>query len=98
MRRIFFTCLIVTATLFGKAQDPNFSQFFVSPLTLNPALTAKFNGNLRVAGNYRNQWPAFTKAFVTSSVSVDFPILQSKLAETDTWGVGFMGMTDKTAD
>ena len=79
------------------AQDPGFSQFFASPLTLNPALTGKFNGVVRVAGNYRNQWPAINNAFITSTISVDAPILRNKLPENDTWGLGFMAMTDKTA-
>jgi type IX secretion system PorP/SprF family membrane protein len=90
--------LLMMPLLKTQAQDPNFSQFFVSPLSLNPALTGKFNGKLRVAGNYRNQWPAFTRAFITSTVSVDFPVLTNRLSETDTWGVGLMAMTDKTAD
>ena len=90
--------LLISSVLQTRAQDPNFSQFFVSPLSLNPALTGKFNGTLRVAGNYRNQWPAFTRAFITSTLSIDAPILTSRLAETDTWGVGVMAMTDKTAD
>ena len=81
-----------------SAQDPNFSQFFVSPLTLNPALTGKFNGNVRVAGNYRDQWPDISKAFVTSTISVDLPILRGKISDLDTWGVGLMAMTDKTAN
>lgn len=98
MKKIVLLLLISCLFLDTEAQDPNFSQFFVSPLTLNPALTGKFNGNLRIAGNHRNQWPAFTRAFVTSSVSADFPVLRGRLAETDTWGVGIMGMTDKTAD
>src|ERR1700742_860097 len=76
----------------ANAQDPSFSQFFASPLTLNPALTGKFNGAIRVAGNYRNQWPAISNAFITSTASVDFPILTNKLPVNDTWGVGFMGM------
>src|SRR6201992_3436683 len=80
-----------------QAQDPGFSQFFASPLTLNPALTGKFNGVLRVAGNYRNQWPSINNAFITSTVSVDAPILTNKLPVNDTWGIGIMGMTDKTA-
>jgi len=80
------------------AQDPNFSQFFVSPLTLNPALTGKFNGNLRVAGNYRDQWPEISKAYITSTVSVDAPIMRSKLSDIDTLGVGLMAMTDKSAN
>ena len=79
------------------AQDPGFSQFFASPLTLNPALTGKFNGVVRVAGNYRNQWPSINNAFITSTISVDAPILRNKLPENDTWGLGFMAMTDKTA-
>ncbi|MBY0536045.1 MAG: PorP/SprF family type IX secretion system membrane protein [Chitinophagaceae bacterium] len=82
----------------ARAQDPNFSQFFVSPLTLNPALTGKFNGNFRVAGNYRDQWPAISKAFVTSTASLDFPVLRGKLSDLDTWGVGILAMSDKTAN
>ncbi|WEK36274.1 MAG: PorP/SprF family type IX secretion system membrane protein [Candidatus Pseudobacter hemicellulosilyticus] len=88
-------CLLVNTTW---AQDPNFSQFFVSPLTLNPALTGKFNGDFRVAGNYRDQWPAISKAFITSTASFDLPVLRGKLSELDTWGVGIMAMTDKTAN
>ncbi len=91
---IFF-CLILSTV---KAQDPNFSQFFVSPLTLNPALTGKFNGDFRIAGNYRDQWPSISKAFITSTVSLDGPILRGKLSELDTWGVGVVAMTDKTAN
>jgi type IX secretion system PorP/SprF family membrane protein len=80
-----------------KAQDPAFSQFFASPLTLNPALTGKFNGALRVAGNYRDQWPTINNAFVTGTVSVDAPILGNKLPDNNMWGVGLMAMTDQTA-
>lgn len=81
----------------AQAQDPGFSQFFASPLTLNPALTGKFNGVVRVAGNYRNQWPTINNAFITSTISVDAPILTGRLPENDTWGIGLMAMTDKTA-
>src|ERR1700722_11713439 len=81
----------------AQAQGPGFSQFFASPLPLNPALTGKFDGVVRVAGNYRNQWPAINNAFITSTISVDAPILVNKLPANDTWGIGFMAMTDKTA-
>jgi type IX secretion system PorP/SprF family membrane protein len=88
---------LILATQTLRAQDPGFSQFFASPLTLNPALTGKFNGVLRVAGNYRNQWPSINNAFVTSTISLDAPILRNKLPENDTWGLGIMAMTDRTA-
>lgn len=97
MRKLICTLFILTATLVSFAQDPNFSQFFVSPLTLNPALTGKFDGVFRVAGNYRNQWPSINNAFITSTISVDAPILRGRLPENDTWGLGLMAMTDKTA-
>lgn len=98
MRKLLLSALHLLLLKTIAAQDPNFSQFFVSPLTLNPAMTGKFNGNFRIAGNYRDQWPAFTKAFITSTVSFDLGILKNRLSETDTWGVGIMAMTDKTAN
>lgn len=82
-------------SLFTNAQDPHFSQFFASPLTLNPAFTGKFDGTLRVAGNYRNQWPAFNNVYTTSTLSVDFDILKSRLPDYDTWGIGILALTDK---
>lgn len=90
-------CLMLKTTTV-TAQDPNFSQFFVSPLTLNPALTGKFNGTFRVAGNYRDQWPAISNAFITSTASFDAPIMRNRISELDTWGVGVMAMTDRTAN
>ena len=93
-----FTTLLICISFELAAQDPNFSQFFVSPLTLNPALTGKFSGNFRVAGNYRDQWPLINKAFITNTSSIDLPVLKSKLSDLDTWGVGVLAMTDKTAN
>src|SRR5450432_204980 len=99
MRRIIYALLCFTYFLpaTSRAQDPEFSQFFASPLTLNPALTGKFNGTIRVAGNYRNQWPAVNNAFITSTISVDGNIMTDRLPESDSWGIGIMAMTDKTA-
>src|SRR4026208_572177 len=99
MKKLLLTLLSLASVItVSLAQDPNFSQFFASPLTLNPALTGKFNGLFRVAGNYRNQWPSISNAFITSTASVDFGILQNRLVPEDTWGVGFVAMTDKTAN
>src|SRR5690349_24066481 len=98
LRKFYIAILLCTLLKTAVAQDPNFSQFFVSPLTLNPALTGKFNGNFRVAGNYRDQWPEISKAFITSTISFDLPILTGKISDLDTWGVGVMAMTDKTAN
>ena len=87
----FLLCI----AFYVNAQDPHFSQFFASPLSLNPALTGKFDGTVRVAGNYRNQWPAFNNVYTTSTLSVDFGILKNKLPDFDTWGIGILMLTDK---
>jgi type IX secretion system PorP/SprF family membrane protein len=94
-KRLYLLATLLVVTFLANAQDPHFSQFFSSPLTLNPAFTGKFDGTLRVAGNYRNQWPAFNNVYTTSTLSVDFPILKSKLPDYDTWGVGILALTDK---
>ena len=54
-----------------KGQDIHFSQYFNSPLNLNPAHTGNFEGDWRIVGNYRNQWKALALPYRTSSVSYD---------------------------
>jgi len=98
MRKFFFTFLVLTATLFGKAQDPNFSQFFVSPLTLNPALTGKFDGNYRLGLNFRNQWPSINNAFKTYTASFDASILKNHIPDYDQFGIGVLALTDKSGN
>ncbi|MDZ4795303.1 MAG: PorP/SprF family type IX secretion system membrane protein [Bacteroidota bacterium] len=92
----FTVCVVLVSV--ANAQDPNFSQFFASPLTMNPALTGKFDGSFRVAGNYRNQWPTINNAFVTKTASIDFGILKNRLAEIDQFGVGILAVTDRAGD
>ena len=36
-----------------NAQDPSFSQFFSSPLNINPALTANINADWRLISNFQ---------------------------------------------
>lgn len=62
--------LSLLGALSAYAQDPQFTQFYANPLYLNPA----FAGTARcprVSLNYRNQWPALTGTFVTTSASYD---------------------------
>jgi type IX secretion system PorP/SprF family membrane protein len=95
-KQLFF---IFTAflTIQSFGQDKHFSQYWASPITLNPAFTGKFDGVVRVAGNYRNQWPEINNAFVTQSVSMDMQIMKGRIADNDTWGVGILAFSDKSA-
>src|SRR6187549_112427 len=99
MKKLLLTLLLFTVLVsVSLAQDPNFSQFFASPLTLNPALTGRFDGTFRLAANYRNQWPTINNAFTTATASLDFPILANTIPEFDTWGVGIIGLSDQSGN
>ncbi len=71
----------------GFGQDIHFSQFYLSPLTLNPAMTGVMNCNNRFVANYRNQWASILKseAYNTYSVSYDRKI---PVGRYDNFGVG----------
>lgn len=53
---IVILTLMIALTSISKAQDYHFSQFFDTPLLVNPALTGVFNGNQRAILYYRDQW------------------------------------------
>jgi len=96
MKKIFSTLTICVAfATVSTAQDPNFSQFFASPLTLNPALTGKFDGVYRFAMNYRNQWPTISRAYTTGTASFDMGIMKNRIPEYDQFGVGVMVFGDQ---
>src|SRR6476659_6864355 len=98
MRKYVIFIFTLLLTLAANAQDPHFSQFFASPLTLNPAFTGKFDGQWRLTANHRDQWPSIPKAYVTTSASFDFPILKNKIPEGDVFGVGLSGVSDASAN
>jgi type IX secretion system PorP/SprF family membrane protein len=70
---IFFVLVIKSLTSFS--QDHLYSQFFNSPLYLNPALTGQFQGDLRMNFIYRNQWTAVpgTLSYTTASIDLNIP-------------------------
>lgn len=98
MRKILIALFIVAFSASTNAQDPHFSQFFASPLTLNPAFTGKFDGQWRLAVNHRDQWPSIPKAYVTTSGSFDFGIMKDKLPAGDVFGIGIAGLSDASAN
>jgi len=50
-------CIIYSAV---NAQDIHFSQFYASPLLLNPANTGNYDGDWRIINNDRTQWRSIT--------------------------------------
>ena len=86
-KQLLIIILAVIGSFSLSAQDIHFSQFYSSPLNLNPALTGVMNSSVRLVGNYRNQWASVLKnnAFSTYSVSYDQRI---PVGRNDYIGVG----------
>lgn len=89
-------CVCLGVTVQTRAQDPHFTQFFASPLTLNPANTGLFSGIGRIAANYRSQWGSIATPFVTGTVSADFQLLPGIIPANDILGVGGLLLYDQT--
>lgn len=77
------------------AQDVHFTQYFTSPLTLNPAQTGLTQNDWRASANFRSQWYTMGNPYVSGTVAFDMPILKGKLPEGDAMGIGLLGMYDK---
>jgi type IX secretion system PorP/SprF family membrane protein len=101
-----FTLLIAAFILLSvslvKAQDIHFSQYYASPLTLNPALTGLINGDFRIAANYRGQWfsiptTASAAPYNTYQASFDAPLFRRKLGNSGL-GVGGMFYADEAGN
>ncbi len=74
-------------------QDPNFSQFFSSPLSINPSLAGNGDNKWRAMSTFRNQSLGFGTNYNTKSVSVDGKIYQVG-ASPNYVGLGVMFMQD----
>ncbi len=98
MRKIKLVIILLLVKLHAYAQDPHFSQFFASPLTINPANTGNFSGSLRAALNSRTQLPEFNNAYATKTLSLDAPILKKYIKEDDKLSVGLLILSDQSGN
>lgn len=106
IRQILFLAALFSCSWNLQAQDPIFTQFYSTPLMMNPA----FAGNTyapRIALNYRNEWPAVSTdgsfAFVTYAASYEqfLPALNSGLGisiMSDDAGGGLYKITNFSAN
>lgn len=87
---ILFFLLIFSKGMWAQV-DPHFSQYYVYPSWLNPALTGIFDGDYRVSGIYRNQWGSVSSPFSTPGAS--FEITTNKNIN---FGVSLLNQTVKS--
>ncbi len=98
MKKAILCIIIALITTPTFAQDIHYSQFYASPLTLNPALTGINDCNYRIAAMYRNQWRSVTTPYVTPSISFDINNVLQQIVRTGVLSVGGLLLNDKAGD
>jgi type IX secretion system PorP/SprF family membrane protein len=88
MSKHVITYCFLFLSVITHAQDPEFSQYYSSPLYLNPAFSGSASGH-RLISNYRNQWPGVGNGFVTHAFSYDYNLQQYNS------GLGLLVIVDK---
>ncbi len=97
MKKILILAWLSLCLSKAFSQDRQFTQFYASPLTLNPALTGMFDGKYRVGGIYRDQWRGLLeKPYQTFSFGADLRLepFRSNVSK-DRLGVGLLFFRDK---
>ena len=97
MRKLIIRYIIILLCLNGsfvKAQDPHFSQFFMAPESVNPALIGTMlESGWKIMSNYRQQWGNFGTPFNTFTLGA-----ASKIYNKQTSGNTLYGSMQLMAD
>lgn len=93
-KTIIAVFVFFTLGISAYGQDPFFSQYFMSPTTLNPALIGYGVSNARVMSVYRSQWwGASPSAFTTYTASAEMRFLNKK-SELSPFSLAVSAVTD----
>lgn len=100
MKKLLFALVLLCVVSFCYGQDIHFSQFYNSPLTINPALTGKENAKYRANLNYRGQWYTIgnSRGISTIAASGDMRVLEDALPSYDNLGIGLQFFHDSAGD
>lgn len=98
MKKVLHTFIgVVFISLSGMAQqDYHFSQFFVAPITYNPATAGAFESDVRGMLNYRSQYGSLSSnPYKTFAFAADAPIKLTKEAyDRNFLGIGLSVVND----
>ncbi|MCU0429727.1 MAG: PorP/SprF family type IX secretion system membrane protein [Cytophagaceae bacterium] len=90
MRLLYLTSLCLLLLTGLKAQDVHLTQFYTSNVSLNPAMTGHFDGDMKFTLNSRTQWSEFLKSIKTNMLTVEKKFLK----RFDEIGVGLLVIND----
>src|SRR6187399_3236509 len=90
---ILLFCFVNDPAVFSQAR---FSQFYASPLSINPANTGRFNKSYRIGGSYRREINAQEHVSSQSSFFLDSKIFNKLTPQNDCFAIGFLGLSEKS--
>ena len=98
MKKVLLSAAVLAGISLGsQAQDVHFTQYFTSPLTLNPAQSGLTQNDWRASANFRTQWASVSKnPYMSGTIAFDIPTLRNKLPEGDALGIGLLGLYDRS--
>src|SRR3990167_3665820 len=88
--------ILLCFSMASISQDIHFSQFSMSPLTLNPSLSGALN-DLEININYRDQWRSVASPYKTFGVGSNLKISKKKSSK-GFWAGGVNFFSDKAGD
>ncbi len=95
MKKLILTIAICAGSYIVGAQTYHQSQFYSTPLLVNPAAAGNANGPYRFAANYRSQWRSTGSPYTTFTASGDAQVLKTA---SGLLGLGLTFLNDKAMD
>lgn len=69
--RVLIAVILLHTAFVLNAQDPHFTQFFLTHQLYNPAVTGTFDEDVRASAHYRQQWRSAGNGFTTSAINAE---------------------------
>jgi type IX secretion system PorP/SprF family membrane protein len=90
-----YSLVLIIMTKIALAQDIHFSQFYASPVLLNPAAAGAGSHDLRLTVNYRDQWQNVISPFKTIGCAFDAKLRHLSKNGFNYFSYGITMYTDK---
>jgi type IX secretion system PorP/SprF family membrane protein len=78
VKHLLFSAVLFISTQAQAQHEYIFTNYYMSPMTLNPAMVGAYEGTYRVGALQRRQWNIGTSTYQTLSAFADMPVLMIK--------------------
>jgi type IX secretion system PorP/SprF family membrane protein len=93
-RILLLSLIVLSQWVSGQATEPMMTQFYNTPLRLNPANAGLFSGRARFITNFKRQWESVGEPYQTIAASGDFQVARD-VTGGDFFGMGIDIIQDK---